>query len=89
MVSLATKNVAQGTCFDCQRSEQDRQRSDPMGNLPDHVEMEHERELAPGTTQAQIFQMHVQMHRQDPRGEQYGHMHIGRDERVLRTRGRR
>lgn len=43
--------------------------------LADHVEMEHERELAPGTTIDQIRDMHDKMHSIDTDGTQYGHTH--------------
>lgn len=43
--------------------------------LADHIEMDHERELTPGTTFTQIRAMHTAMHSHDSYGDQYGHTH--------------
>lgn len=96
MANLARGGAAMGICSGCRQKEDDLRRSEPMSTpgfpsstaLPDHVEMWHERELAPGTSARQVRDMHIQMHQQDPHGQQYGHKHVGPHDNVLRTRGR-
>lgn len=41
--------------------------------LADHVEFTHERELAPGTTPAEVRRMHTQMH---ANGDHWNHSHL-------------
>lgn len=49
--------------------------SERLLKLVDHVEIQHEREIAPATTEVQIARMHVDMHRQGDESEQWNHVH--------------
>lgn len=97
LASLTAGGSAQGVCLDCQQAEDDERRAQPLGHpgfpaehaMGDHVEMWHEREIAPGTATRQVRDMHDEMHRRDPHGQQYGHRHVGRDHKVLPTRAPR